>query len=89
MIADVLIRSCDSFAISGQVLLYDLTNVTWGHLLEIEPKMIMNIMSIIQYVLPARLKGIHMYHPPTGFETFAKLVINCLSEKNRKRVNKL
>lgn len=86
MIIDVLIRTSDSFAISGQIIFWDLTNCSWGHLLDFQPKIVKESLLMIQYAIPARFKGLQVFNPPTGFETFAKLVLGCLSEKNRKRV---
>lgn len=86
MIADILTRDNDNYAISGQMLLCDLTNVGWGQLLEFEPSLIKKFFTMLQDAMPARLKGIHYYRPPTGFETFVNLVRGFLSEKNKERV---
>lgn len=86
MIADILTRDDDNYAISGQMILVDLTNVGWGQLLEFEPSLIKKFFTMLQDAMPARLKGIHYYRPPTGFETFVNLVRGFLSEKNKERV---
>lgn len=86
MMASLLQRDNDNFAISGQVVLYDLTNVGWSHLLEFEPSYIKKSLAIIQEAMPARLKGINVYKPPKFFETFVNIAKAFLSAKNKKRV---
>lgn len=86
MIADILTRDDDNYAISGQMIFCDFTNTGWGQLLEFEPSLIKKFFTMLQDAMPARLKGIHYYKPPTGFETFVNLIRGFLSEKNKERV---
>lgn len=86
MIAEILIRDDDNFAISGQQIFCDFTNVGWGHFLELEPSDIKKFLTLVQDAFPARFKGIHYYRPPTGFQTFVNLVRTFLNEKNKQRV---
>lgn len=88
MMASLLQRDNDNFAISGQLVFYDLTNVGWSHLIEFDPSYSKKILTIIQEAMPARLKGINVYNPPKYFETFVNIAKAFLSAKNKKRVGK-
>lgn len=86
MIADVLTRDNDNLVISGEMIFYDLTNTGWATILSFDLASIKKVVTILQDAMPARLKGLHIYQPPTGFETFANVIRSLLSEKNKKRV---
>lgn len=86
MIADVLIRDNDNFVIGGEVVLYDFLNAGWSHIIAFDVTSLKNLIAIVEDAMPIRMKGIHFYRPPTGFETFVNLVKSLLNEKNKDRV---
>lgn len=70
-----------------QVVFYDLSNAGWSHIIAFDVTSLKNLVSIIEDAMPIRMKGIHFYRPPTGFETFVNLVKSLLNEKNKDRVS--
>ncbi|XP_077292067.1 retinol-binding protein pinta-like [Arctopsyche grandis] len=86
MITDILLQEDDNFVVSGQMLLLDLKNVSFGVLSQFTPALAKKVTTCSEKTYPIRQKGNHILNTPPGFETGFNLFKSLLSDKLKSRV---
>ncbi len=87
MINDVLLNEDDNSIVSGQVGIADLSNISMGHIIQMQPAFLKKAIMIWQESSPVRQKGVHYINAPKIFEQLFALLKSLLNEKMRKRVS--
>ncbi len=86
MVNDILMIEDDNMVVSGQIGIIDLQNVTFAHLVQIQPAFMKKLTMLWQEATPIRQKGFHYINVPRGFEQVFNLLKSFISEKMKSRV---
>lgn len=87
MVNDILMIEDDNMVVSGQVGVVDLANVTFAHLVQIQPAFMKKMTMLWQEATPIRQKGFHYINIPRGFEQVFNLLKSFMNEKMKSRVS--
>lgn len=87
MMQDIMINEDDSFVISGQIGILDLSGVNVGHFMQFSPTFVKKMTVMTQDSSPIRQKGLHWINTPRGFESVFNIFTAFMNEKNRSRVS--
>lgn len=88
MMQDIMINEDDSFVISGQIGVLDLSGVNVGHFMQFSPTFVKKMTVMTQDSSPIRQKGLHWINTPRGFESVFNIFTAFMNEKNRSRVSR-
>ncbi|XP_055622721.1 uncharacterized protein LOC129766230 [Toxorhynchites rutilus septentrionalis] len=86
MTTDVMMIEDDSFVISGQIGILDVSDVTMAHFLQFTPGYVKKMVMMSQDASPLRQKGFHYINTPNGFEIVFNMFKSFMSEKNKSRL---
>lgn len=87
MVNDILMIEDDNMVVSGQIGILDLANVTFAHLVQIQPAFIKKLTMMWQESTPIRQKAFHYINTPRGFEQVFNLFKGFMNEKMKSRVS--
>ncbi|CAO1434182.1 unnamed protein product [Diamesa hyperborea] len=86
MMQDIMINEDDSFVVSGQIGVLDLSGVNVGHFMQFSPTFVKKMTVMTQDSSPIRQKGLHWINTPRGFESVFNIFTAFMNEKNRSRL---
>lgn len=86
MVNDILMVEDDNMVVSGQIGIIDLANVTFAHLVQIQPAFVKKLTMLWQEATPIRQRGFHYINVPRGFEQIFSLLKSFISDKMKSRV---
>lgn len=86
LINDIFLIENDNLAVVGSLSILDLKDVTFAHLLQMQPSVVKKMTMMFQEGSPIRQKGVHYINTPPGFEKVFNLFLAFMNEKMKKRV---
>ncbi|KAJ6645543.1 Alpha-tocopherol transfer protein-like [Pseudolycoriella hygida] len=86
MVNDILMIEDDNMVVSGQIGIIDLANVTFAHLVQIQPAFVKKLAMMWQESTPIRQKGFHFINIPRGFEQVFNLLKSFMNDKLKSRL---
>lgn len=89
MMSDIQIIEDDNAMVKGFIEIVDMTNITFGHLLQFDPSLTKRVSILGEKAMPFRIKGIHFINIPNEAYTVINLGKKLLSDKMKQRVSNL
>lgn len=89
MMSDIQILEDDNAMVKGFIEIVDMSNITFGHLLQFDPNLTKKVSILGEQAMPFRIKGIHFINVPSEANTVINLGKKLLSDKMKQRVSDL
>ncbi|KAL5289176.1 hypothetical protein ACFFRR_009390 [Megaselia abdita] len=85
MMSDIQILEDDNAMVKGFIEIVDMTNISFGHLLQFDPSLTKKVSVLGEKAMPFRIKGIHFINIPSEAQSVINLGKKLLSDKMKQR----
>lgn len=86
MMSDIQIIEDDNAMVKGFIEIVDMSNISFGHLLQFDPSLTKKVSLLGEKAMPFRIKGIHFINIPSEAYAIINLGKKLLSDKMKERV---
>uniref|UniRef100_A0A1I8Q6M1 CRAL-TRIO domain-containing protein n=1 Tax=Stomoxys calcitrans TaxID=35570 RepID=A0A1I8Q6M1_STOCA len=84
---ELTMRNDPYTGIHGIILIFDFSQGSVKHFLQLTPSVCKKIVSFMEKSMPVRVPSVYFINVPTAAQAFFKLIVNLVSEKLRKRIH--
>lgn len=87
MVLDLAMRDCESVSVHGIVAILDLDGMSAGHVLQLPPSLVKNLVHAWQGCYPLRIQSLNFVNAPVYVNVVLKIFKSFMTQKLRNRVH--